>query len=308
MKIENGEIYEVDGINTFSLLGRNEENIPFLEEIFGLKVFSRGNKLFLKGQKEAIQNAIPKIKKLANLTESGEMLSKEEIMFQLQTNSKEKNNIILPKKVIKPRTIRQKDYLGEIKKNTIIFAIGPAGTGKTYLAVASALNALLRKEVSRIVLTRPAVEAGENLGYLPGSFIEKVDPYLRPLYDALYDMLPVDKVRRYIDNGIIEIAPLAFMRGRTLSESFILLDEAQNTTHTQLKMFLTRIGENSKAIITGDITQIDLPGETVSGLVEIQKVLKDLQGVKFIYLTSEDVVRNNLVQKIVQAYEDYENE
>ena len=229
-------------------------------------------------------------------------------MFQLQTNSKEKNNIILPKKVIKPRTIRQKDYLEYIKKNTIIFAIGPAGTGKTYLAVASALNALLRKEVSRIVLTRPAVEAGENLGYLPGSFIEKVDPYLRPLYDALYDMLPVDKVRRYIDSGIIEIAPLAFMRGRTLSESFILLDEAQNTTHTQLKMFLTRIGENSKAIITGDITQIDLPGETVSGLVEIQKVLKDLRGVKFIYLTSEDVVRNNLVQKIVQAYEDYENE
>jgi len=308
MKIENGEIYEVDGINTFSLLGRNEENIPFLEEIFGLKVFSRGNKLFLKGQKEAIQNAIPKIKKLVNLTKSGELLSKEEIMFQLQTNSKEKNNIILPKKVIKPRTIRQKDYLEDIKKNTIIFAIGPAGTGKTYLAVASALNALLRKEVSRIVLTRPAVEAGENLGYLPGSFIEKVDPYLRPLYDALYDMLPVDKVRRYIDSGIIEIAPLAFMRGRTLSESFILLDEAQNTTHTQLKMFLTRIGENSKAIITGDITQIDLPGETVSGLVEIQKVLKDLRGVKFIYLTSEDVVRNNLVQKIVQAYEDYENE
>ncbi len=308
MKIENGEIYEVDGINTFSLLGRNEENIPFLEEIFGLKVFSRGNKLFLKGQKEAIQNAIPKIKKLVNLTKSGELLSKEEIMFQLQTNSKEKNNIILPKKVIKPRTIRQKDYLEYIKKNTIIFAIGPAGTGKTYLAVASALNALLRKEVSRIVLTRPAVEAGENLGYLPGSFIEKVDPYLRPLYDALYDMLPVDKVRRYIDSGIIEIAPLAFMRGRTLSESFILLDEAQNTTHTQLKMFLTRIGENSKAIITGDITQIDLPGETVSGLVEIQKVLKDLRGVKFIYLTSEDVVRNNLVQKIVQAYEDYENE
>jgi len=308
MKIENGKIYEVDSINTFCLLGSNEENVPFLEEFFGLKVFSRGNKLFLKGDKKAIQNAIPKIKKLVNLAESGKMLSKEEIMFQLRTNSKEENNIILPKKVIKPRTIRQKDYLKKIKKSAIIFAIGPAGTGKTYLAVASALNALLRKEVSRIILTRPAVEAGENLGYLPGSFIEKVDPYLRPLYDALYDMFPVDKVRRYIDSGIIEIAPLAFMRGRTLSESFILLDEAQNTTHTQLKMFLTRIGENSKAIITGDITQIDLPGETVSGLVEIQKVLNDLRGVTFIYLTSEDVVRNNLVQKIVQAYEDYENE
>lgn len=205
-----------------------------------------------------------------------------------------------------PKTDVQRQYIDAIKQFDIVIGIGPAGTGKTYLAMAMAVNALLKKEVSRLVLARPAVEAGERLGFLPGDMYEKVSPYLRPLYDALFDMMEVERASRLIEQGIIEIAPLAFMRGRTLNDSFIILDEAQNTTSEQMKMYLTRLGFNSKTVITGDITQIDLPSGRMSGLVEAEKILADIEGIKVVYFTEKDVVRHRLVQEIVKAYDRYE--
>lgn len=218
------------------------------------------------------------------------------------------NNISVAskKRFIVPKTEVQRQYVEAIKTNDIVIGIGPAGTGKTYLAMAMAINALLKRDVSRIVLARPAVEAGEKLGFLPGDMYEKVNPYLRPLYDALFDMMDAEKAGKLIEKGIIEIAPLAFMRGRTLNDSFIILDEAQNTTSEQMKMYLTRLGFNSKTIITGDTTQIDLPHGKVSGLVEIENILKGIEGIRFIYFTERDVVRHRLVQEIVKAYERYE--
>jgi phosphate starvation-inducible PhoH-like protein len=210
------------------------------------------------------------------------------------------------KKLIIPKTETQLRYIEAIKTHDIVIGIGPAGTGKTYLAMAMAVNALLRKQVSRVVLARPAVEAGERLGFLPGDLYEKVNPYLRPLYDALYDMMEAEKANRFIERGIIEIAPLAFMRGRTLNDSFIILDEAQNTTSEQMKMYLTRLGFNSKTVITGDITQIDLPHGKVSGLVEAEKILGEIEGIKVVYFSERDVVRHKLVQEIVRAYDRYE--
>lgn len=210
------------------------------------------------------------------------------------------------KRFIVPKTETQREYIEAIKNYDIVIGIGPAGTGKTYLAVAMAVNALLKKQVARIVLARPAVEAGEKLGFLPGDIEEKVSPYLRPLYDALFDMMEPEKVAKYLERGIIEIAPLAFMRGRTLNDSFIILDEAQNTTSEQMKMYLTRLGFNSKTVITGDITQIDLPAGKLSGLVEAERILKGIEGIKFIYFTEKDVVRHRLVQEIIRAYERYE--
>ena len=206
-------------------------------------------------------------------------------------------------RLITPRTIRQKEYVACIRQFDIVFAWGPAGTGKTYLAMAMAVSALINKEVDRIILTRPAVEAGEKLGFLPGDLAEKVNPYLRPLYDALHDMMEFEKAQKLVAAGQIEVAPLAFMRGRTLNHSFVVLDEAQNTSPMQMKMFLTRLGVNSKAIVTGDITQVDLPDDVVSGLIQIQGVLKDIEGIGFVYLGKADVVRHRLVKEIIQAYE-----
>ncbi len=210
------------------------------------------------------------------------------------------------KRFIVPKTETQREYIEAIQKYDIVIGIGPAGTGKTYLAMAMAVNALLKKQVTRIVLARPAVEAGEKLGFLPGDIEEKVSPYLRPLYDALFDMMEPEKVAKYIERGVIEIAPLAFMRGRTLNDSFIILDEAQNTTSEQMKMYLTRLGFNSKTVITGDVTQIDLPAGKTSGLVEAERILKDIEGIKFVYFSERDVVRHRLVQEIIRAYERYE--
>lgn len=206
-------------------------------------------------------------------------------------------------KEIRPKTLGQQKYIDSVKKNDIVFAIGPAGTGKTYLAVAIALSALRNKEVNRIILVRPAVEAGESLGYLPGDLLEKIDPYFRPLYDAMYEMIPSEKFQKYMERGIIEIAPLAYMRGRTLNDSFIILDDAQNTTLGQMKMFLTRFGFGSKVIINGDITQVDLPRKEHSGLIRVAKILKKIKGIEFVYLNDRDVVRHRLVQEIIRAYE-----
>ena len=208
-------------------------------------------------------------------------------------------------RIIKPKTMGQKRYIESIKTNDIVFGIGPAGTGKTYLAVAMAISELIRKQVIRIILTRPAIEAGERLGFLPGDLQEKIDPYLRPLYDALYDMMGIERVQHLLSEGIIEVAPLAFMRGRTLNDAFIILDEAQNTSSEQMKMFLTRLGFDSKTIITGDVTQIDLPKNTTSGLVEVQSVIKNIPGIEFVYFNEHDVVRHELVSEVIKAYEAY---
>ena len=226
---------------------------------------------------------------------------------ELQSEREDADNVVLFTKngMIKSKTEGQKRYIRAINRNDIVFGIGPAGTGKTYLAVAAAVAALKNRQVTKIVLTRPAVEAGENLGFLPGDLREKVDPYLRPLYDALDDMIPAEKLKMYIERRIIEIAPLAYMRGRTLNNAFVILDEAQNASSLQMKMYLTRLGANSKSVVTGDITQIDLPLNAISGLVEIQSVLKKIEGVAFVYFDKNDVVRHKLVKDIIDAYEDY---
>ncbi|MEO0293389.1 MAG: PhoH family protein [candidate division WOR-3 bacterium] len=297
----------LDNIPSIALLGIKDENINFLEKHLGVKITVRGSYLTITGEEERVQKSVTLIEELIKSLEKGSRLTTSDIEYFLYTkNNNKKNIILLPDYVIKPRTSNQSKYLEEIEKNVITIAIGPAGTGKTYLAVASAISALLSKKVSRIILARPAVEAGESLGFLPGDYEEKVRPYLTPLYDAISEMMPARRIQQYMDNNIIEIAPLAFMRGRNLKDSFIILDEAQNTTHTQMKMFLTRIGERSKAVITGDITQIDLPDRTTSGLIELKDILKGLKDISFVYLDESDVVRNPVVEKIVRAYKKYE--
>ncbi len=280
----------------------------------------RGNKLIIQGENEGdIERAEKIIEDIRAVNREGYIVKPEDIMHSLQ-GLKEgkpvsiitlfKGGIPVPskKRVIIPKTPTQKEYMEAMLKYDIVFGIGPAGTGKTYLAMAMAIHFLLTRQVSRIVLVRPAVEAGEKLGFLPGAIEEKVSPYLRPLYDALYDMLDFDRASKLIEKGAIEIAPLAFMRGRTLNDSFIILDEAQNTTTEQMKMYLTRLGFGSKTVITGDITQIDLPPQKVSGLVEALKILKDIEGIKIIYFTEKDVVRHRLVQEIIRAYEKHERQ
>jgi len=288
-----------------------------IEETLGISASFRGNKVFLKGDDRKIKTAEKLIKDLRDLAASGYNLKPEDIRYAIRaisegsrTSLKELfvNNIPVSskKRFIIPKTETQKKYLEGIKENDIVVGIGPAGTGKTYLAMAMAINAFMKKQISRIVLTRPAIEAGEKLGFLPGDLFEKINPYLRPLYDALYDMMEAEKAAKLIERGVIEIAPLAFMRGRTLNDSFIILDEAQNTTMEQMKMLLTRLGFNSKAVITGDVTQVDLPPGKASGLIEIIKILEGIEGIDFVFFSEKDVVRHRLVQAIVKAYEKYE--
>jgi len=300
-----------------------------MEETLGIEAAIRGNKIFLNGDKKSVTRAEKLIKDLYSINSDGYTINPEDLKHILKAvddnttesiRSKEspsKNSpsaslkdyflsnipVSSKKNVIVPRSETQKEYIDSIKKYDMVIGIGPAGTGKTYLAMAMAVNALIQKQVSRIILCRPAVEAGEKLGFLPGDLYEKINPYLRPLYDALFDMMDTEKAHSLIDKGIIEIAPLAFMRGRTLNDSFIILDEAQNTTSEQMKMYLTRLGFNSKTVITGDITQIDLPKDKMSGLVEIEGVLKKVKDLRFVYFSEKDVVRHKLVQKIIRAYD-----
>lgn len=297
------------------IFGRNDEHLALIERVLGVRVVVRGEELVILGHPDQIVMAGEVFNQLQKYYRAGNRLTLHEINYALKTVkagikdalSSLANDVSLVTfrgKQIKPKTIGQKLYLEAIRKHDIVFAIGPAGTGKTYLAVVMAIRALRHKEVQRVVLTRPAVEAGEKLGFLPGDLQEKVDPYLRPLYDALYDVLGMESTQKYLEKNAIEIAPLAYMRGRTLDDAFIILDEAQNTSAEQMKMFLTRLGFGSKAVITGDITQIDLPRGQVSGLVHSRKVLANVKDIAFHYLTGEDIVRHPLVQDIIRAYDE----
>lgn len=302
--------------NAVSLFGSFDENIRLIESEFSVTVLNRGSDLKISGEAENVAKATTAIERLLALINKGEALSDQNVRYvislvkdgeedKLMSLSGDCVCITSKGKPVKPKTLGQKKYVEAIRKNTIVLGAGPAGTGKTYLAVAMAVTAFRAKEVNRIILTRPAVEAGEKLGFLPGDLQQKVDPYLRPLYDALFDMLGAEAFARYQERGSIEVAPLAYMRGRTLDDSFIILDEAQNTTPEQMKMFLTRLGFNSKMVITGDITQIDLPDSKRSGLVEATKILKNIEGIAINRFTEKDVVRHKLVQDIVRAYEQY---
>ena len=304
---------KLESVDLLSFLGFNDGNIKPIEERFNSIITVRGDIVNIKGAAEEVE-AIEKIIKemIFVLNTTGKLHSNDVytiIDLTLQgkeiINGNDFNNIILYSKrdAVKAKTPNQIVYTKSVLENDICFAIGPAGTGKTYLAVAFAVAALKKGIVKKIILSRPAVEAGESLGFLPGDFREKIDPYLRPLYDALEDMLPSDQLRNYLDKNIIEIVPLAFMRGRTLNNAYVVLDEAQNATHMQMKMFLTRLGPNSKSIITGDITQIDLPSASQSGLVQVKEILKNVDGVSFVYFDKGDVVRHKLVKDIINAYE-----
>ncbi|MBE9529700.1 MAG: PhoH family protein [Proteobacteria bacterium] len=299
------------------LFGEHNSNLQKIARDTDVTINARGNTVFIDGDEIAIALASNILNQLYGLLKEGYPIHPNDIDFAARLlsgddriNLKEifldKVYITSKKSAVTPKSLAQKEYIDAIRKHDIVFGIGPAGTGKTYLAMAMAVSALSRGIVSRIILTRPAVEAGESLGFLPGDLAEKVDPYLRPLYDALHDMMRFEKVANLMQKGIIEVAPIAFMRGRTLNDSFIILDEAQNTTSEQMKMFLTRIGFNSKAVITGDITQIDLPSDRTSGLIESKNILQNIEGIKFVFFSKRDVVRHKLVQKIIQAYEELE--
>lgn len=297
-----------------TISGKGDENLRWLEAQYGIKVIPRGIDLILSGDVEGVEKVRQILENVAGLKrditahdfhyastliDAGSGASLKEINSEVVVTTARGRQIY-------PRTEGQKHYVQAINNNVIVFGIGPAGTGKTYLAMAAAVAALKRKEISRLILTRPAVEAGEHLGFLPGDLQDKVDPYLRPLYDALYDIMGQEQYLKLREKGVIEVAPLAYMRGRTLDDSFIILDEAQNTTDEQMKMFLTRLGYGSKAIVTGDVTQIDLPRGRRSGLIKVSKILKDVRGIGFCYLTESDVVRHPLVQRIIKAYEAFD--
>lgn len=299
------------------LLGKFDQHITLLDRYFNVRVIPQGGLLVVEGDRQDVESVTLLFEELLWLLRQGQVPSVPDVEYAIElirAGQAEKLRtlfgdmvFVTPRgKKIKPKTVGQKGYIEAIRKHELVFGIGPAGTGKTYLAMTMAVKALKERSVQRLILTRPAVEAGENLGFLPGDLQEKVDPYLRPLYDALYDLLGMDVYKAYMEKGIIEIAPLAYMRGRTLDDSFIILDEAQNTTAEQMKMFLTRLGFGSRAIITGDITQIDLPRGRFSGLAQIEEILSGVAGISFIHLTDQDVVRHPLVQKIIRAYVDYE--
>lgn len=306
------------GVDQLSLLGTHDSNIRAIEEAVGVQLVIRDDMLILKGEAENVALAERLFRELMFLLNRNGRLDTSEVSMAIDmikagetgfsADTADDADVILraKKSVIRAKTPGQEKYRLAVMKNDIVFAIGPAGTGKTFLAVAMALAELQKKRVSRIVLARPAIEAGESLGFLPGDLMDKVDPYLKPLTDALFTMLPADQLQRYVEKKIIEIIPLAYMRGRTLNNAFVILDEAQNTTSMQMKMFLTRLGINSRAIVTGDITQIDLPREAKSGLVQIQDILRDIEGVAFIRLDKGDVVRHRLVKEIIRAYEDFQ--
>lgn len=296
------------------LLGEYDENLKFIEKALKIKINVRGNTISIHGDTNDVKLTKRLLQELYFLLEANNPIYHNEIDYAIKilkdNETAHLKDVFLdtvhvsPKqRLISPKSIVQKQYIDAIRKYDIVISIGPAGTGKTYLAMAMAIASLIKKELDRIILTRPAVEAGEKLGFLPGDLYEKVNPYLRPLYDALHDMMDLEKASRLLQKGIIEVAPLAFMRGRTLNDSFVILDEAQNTTSEQMKMFLTRLGFSSKAVITGDITQIDLPTGKPSGLVKIQSILSGIEGIKFVYFSEKDVVRHPLVQEIIVAYE-----
>ena len=300
-----------------NLFGSFDENIRLIEEEFSVTVVNRDGEIRVSGEPEDTMLAVKAINALLTLSSRGETINEQNVRYVtgLCRSGQESRIAELTGDVlcitakgrpVKPKTIGQKQYMESVLKNTVTIGVGPAGTGKTYLAVAAAVAAFRDKQVNRIILTRPAVEAGERLGFLPGDLQSKVDPYLRPLYDALFDMLGAETYQKYLERGNIEVAPLAYMRGRTLDDSFIILDEAQNTSREQMKMFLTRLGFGSKIVITGDATQIDLPADKTSGLKEAMRVLRDVEGIGICELTNQDVVRHVMVQRIVQAYEKYE--
>lgn len=321
-------LYLTSDEEAIKLYGSLDKNLRFAEETFGVRTSARNHRLKISGSEEEVNRAVDFFMDQLNEIRQGEIKKDAETKVSHRSSGlmpksssegsksreglthsgqsaaeEEKTDFFHGGKIIRPKTKNQEAYIRAVKKNDIVVSIGPAGTGKTYLAVALALDFLKKKRVTRIILTRPAVETGESLGYLPGDLYAKINPYLRPLYDALYDMMDFEDVSRFIQRGVIEIAPLAYMRGRTLNDAFVILDEGQNTTHEQMKMFLTRLGPSSKAVITGDVTQIDLPNGKRSGLIEIQEVLKRVDGFRFCYLTEKDVVRHKLVQAIVKAYE-----
>ncbi|MFW6007560.1 MAG: PhoH family protein [Halanaerobiales bacterium] len=315
-EVEN-EITIKDYQTARNLSGKKEQNLKMMESKLDIKLIARGNSIKIVGENDKVEIATRIINELIKLTSKNHLdqrkieyavkLLKRDPSINLSDIFDEVLQVNFKGREIKAKTVGQKIYVEAIKNFDLVFSIGPAGTGKTYLAMVMAVKNLLNKKINRIILTRPAIEAGENLGFLPGDMQEKVDPYLRPLYDALYDILGPEKVNEYLDKDIIEVAPLAYMRGRTLDDSFVILDEAQNTTPQQMKMFLTRIGFDSKAVITGDITQVDLPQNKNSGLNQVRNILDDIEGIEFVYLSNQDVVRHDLVKKIIQAYKNYES-
>jgi phosphate starvation-inducible protein PhoH and related proteins len=302
-----------------NLFGTLDENLKLLESALKVTTYLQDDQLAIEGEPGQVERAVRILGQYNDLVRAGRRMDNGAVrdLLKVATSDPETTlrEILDPgeprkprqfgKKAVTPRSSNQRRYMEEIERNDMVFAIGPGGTGKTYLAVAMAVSALLAKQVHRIILARPAVEAGERLGFLPGTLQQKIDPYMRPLYDAIYDLLDADRLDRFLDKGVIEVAPLAFMRGRTLNDSFVILDEAQNTTSEQMKMFLTRLGFNSKAVITGDITQIDLPAGRRSGLVEALEVVGKIAGIGFVYFNERDVVRHNLVQQIIKAYDEY---
>lgn len=306
-----------DNLVARNLFGERNQHLRQIENVLGIQIHARGSTVTVHGDVITTQLVVKLLNELYGLIEEGYPIYESDIDYAiriLSSNDRVKlKNIFLDtvyitsqKKPIAPKGLAQKEYVDAMRKFDIVFAIGPAGTGKTYLAMAMAVSLLTKGHVNRIILTRPAVEAGESLGFLPGDLYEKVNPYLRPLYDALHDMMRHEKASRLVEQGEIEVAPLAFMRGRTLNDSFVILDEAQNTTSEQMKMFLTRLGSTSKAVITGDITQIDLPNGKVSGLVETKEILQGIKGIRFVFFSKKDVVRHQLVRDIIKAYEDLE--